>query len=470
MRFARSASLAFSALGDPRLAYSRCSKWPLGRFQLARASTASSSTCAPRATCSRVEYSRGLCVMPLTLGRTASRWGRAARSEPNHGRPPRSCRGWRAAAPRPCRAAGRRARGRTRSARTSRRDRPRSALACGPRCHPARCAASASMARALGRDLMPHVAVQAGDVGDIAARVREVLDPGGRGAALRLGRQRDALHRQDGLRRCGQAVAAAIHRGGTDMAGLAGHGQLEVTRVHGAGDDADIGAGRLHDRALLDMRLQPAGPAARRRRQRAGLAASRSACATLTPASSVMASASSSVMSPACTRLPIIAGRKRLPSSLVQFTSSSGARVRCRRHPARASLPGRPARRTRRRNVRRSARYRDGCRRRPPARRRRCPRGAGTCCRSRPARNAGPAACTSRSNRRACRGVLGRQRQAATAAFRRRADRGDLHDGLPQAVGVDRGGHAGLLRWWGATIWARAARGYARAGRVLDQS
>ena len=40
-----------------------------------------------------------------------------------------------------------------------------------------------------------------------------------------------------------------------------------------------------------------------------------------------MASASSSVMSAACTRLPIIAGRKRLPSSFVQFTSSSGARV-----------------------------------------------------------------------------------------------------------------------------------------------
>ena len=54
----------------------------------------------------------------------------------------------------------------------------------------------------------------------------------------------------------------------------------------------------------------------------------RSASRTLMPSSSVMASASSSAMSAACTRLPIIAGRKRLPSSLVQFTSSSGARVR----------------------------------------------------------------------------------------------------------------------------------------------
>ena len=52
-----------------------------------------------------------------------------------------------------------------------------------------------------------------------------------------------------------------------------------------------------------------------------------SASRTVMPLSSVMASASSSTMSAAWTRLPIIAGRKRLPSSLVQFTSSSGARV-----------------------------------------------------------------------------------------------------------------------------------------------
>ena len=38
-------------------------------------------------------------------------------------------------------------------------------------------------------------------------------------------------------------------------------------------------------------------------------------------------------------------------------------------------------------------------------------------------------------------GVLGRERETATAAFRRRADAGDVHDGLPEAVGVDRDGH-----------------------------
>ena len=72
---------------------------------------------------------------------------------------------------------------------------------------------------------------------------------------------------------------------------------------------------------------------------------------TLTPRSSVIASASSSTMSAAWTRLPIIAGRKRLPSSLVQFTSSSGARVsipassRARITSSPASTPNTPSKR-----------------------------------------------------------------------------------------------------------------------------
>ena len=111
---------------------------------------------------------------------------------------------------------------------------------------------------------------------------------------------------------------------------------------------------------------------------------------TLVPLSSVMASASSSAISAACTRLPIMAGRKRLPSSLVQFTSSSGARVRdaglvqcahhlqAGEHAEHAIEP--PAGRH---GVEMAA---EGDRR---ARRRRCLRGAGTCCRSHPARSEG---------------------------------------------------------------------------------
>ena len=43
--------------------------------------------------------------------------------------------------------------------------------------------------------------------------------------------------------------------------------------MHGAGDDTDIGAGAFHHWPLFDMRLQPTGPTARRRCQRASLAA-----------------------------------------------------------------------------------------------------------------------------------------------------------------------------------------------------
>ena len=76
-----------------------------------------------------------------------------------------------------------------------------------------------------------------------------------------------------------------------------------------------------------------------------------SAWRTLMPWSSVVASAASSDRSPACTREPIIAGRKRLPSSLVQFTSSSGARVcrpascKLRKTSSPASTPNTPSNR-----------------------------------------------------------------------------------------------------------------------------
>jgi len=40
------------------------------------------------------------------------------------------------------------------------------------------------------------------------------------------------------------------------------------------------------------------------------------------------------------------------------------------------------------------------------------------------------------------RGIFGGQRQPAAATFRRWPDLGDIHDGLPQAVGIDRRVHA----------------------------
>ena len=71
------------------------------------------------------------------------------------------------------------------------------------------------------------------------------------------------------------------------MARLALDRQLEVARLHRAGDDPDLGALRLQHRPLLDVRLDPAGPV------RAGPAAPRptwplsaSASATVVPASS----------------------------------------------------------------------------------------------------------------------------------------------------------------------------------------
>jgi hypothetical protein len=68
---------------------------------------------------------------------------------------------------------------------------------------------------------------------------------------------RYALDRQDDFRGRGEAVPSPIHRGRADMARFAGHGELEVACVHRAGDDANVGAGRFHHPALLDMRLQP---------------------------------------------------------------------------------------------------------------------------------------------------------------------------------------------------------------------
>ena len=117
--------------------------------------------------------------------------------------------------------------------------------------------------RALG--IMPDIGVQPGDRGYRAARVGGVLNPRRRGASARLGGKSDLLDRQDRLCRSGQAVAAAVHGGRTDMARFAGHNDLEIACMHGAGDDADVGIPHLHDRPLLDMRLQPAGPSARAR-------------------------------------------------------------------------------------------------------------------------------------------------------------------------------------------------------------
>ena len=107
----------------------------------------------------------------------------------------------------------------------------------------------------------------------------------------------------------------------------------------------------------------------------------RTASRTLMPSSSVMASASSNSRSAAWTRLPIIAGRKRLPYSLIQLTSSSGLRVRtpdsasARITSSPASTPNTPSKRPP------VGTGRDGCRRRPPARYRRCLGDAETYCR-----------------------------------------------------------------------------------------
>ncbi len=58
----------------------------------AKATTASSNTCAPQASCSGVEYSRGLWVIPPTLGTNSIALGQSGATSTNHARPPRSCR------------------------------------------------------------------------------------------------------------------------------------------------------------------------------------------------------------------------------------------------------------------------------------------------------------------------------------------------------------------------------------------
>jgi hypothetical protein len=123
----------------------------------------------------------------------------------------------------------------------------------------------------LTRLVVADITMEARDVRHVAAGVRDVLDPAGACAAERFCCQRDAFHGEDDLGGGGEAVVTAVHFGRADVAGLTGYCELEVAGVHGGDNDADFGAGRFHDRALLDMQFQPGAPVARGGDQGSGL-------------------------------------------------------------------------------------------------------------------------------------------------------------------------------------------------------
>ena len=180
-----------------------------------------------------------------------------------------------------------------------------------------------------------------------------------------------------------QRVLAQMHRRRAGVRVLAGHRHLvPAHRLH-AGDDADVLAFRLQDRALLDVQFEE-------RRQRmlaAALAAAiadrverrgeRHAIAVLPRLRPVLLEA------PWRTRPTTPSpGRSASPPRWSSSPPRSAHRSRSRPRPACAALRARPARRARRRIFRRSAGCRDGCRRRSAAHSP-CRRGART---SRPCR------------------------------------------------------------------------------------
>jgi hypothetical protein len=290
--------------------------------------------------------------------------------------------------------------------------------------------------------LVPHITMQTSDVGDIAARVGKILDPRGGGAARRFRRMRDTLDGQDDFRRRGQAVAPPIHRGWADMAGFAGHGQLEIARMHRAGDDADVGAGRLHHRTLLDMRLQPARPATRRRCQRASLSAR---LKRIAHADTVVVGDGQRIFQhhvPGMRAAPHHRGTEAaafLVGPVHQFEQSARPNsrfVQCTHHFQTGQHTEHAVE--------------------PSAGRHRvevAPKGDGVRCRVRPlppeehvadcilleAQAERPAPFQQQCAR-LC--VLGRKCEAATAAFRRRPNACHIHDRLPQPVCIDRWCHA----------------------------
>ena len=178
-----------------------------------------------------------------------------------------------------------------------------------------------------------------------------------------------------------QRVAPPPDRCGAGMRGRAADLDHEALRSLNPGHRADRNRGGLQHRSLLDMglhigrgrrrsRCAAAGPA-RRTRVRV------SARPKEMPSASTASSNRSSGAAPENTIEPMQPGSKRLPSSLVQATSSMGRlRGGARR---RRALPAPPARRSRhrcRRTGRRAAGCPCGCRSAPAPDRDRCP-GAG---------------------------------------------------------------------------------------------
>jgi len=195
---------------------------------------------------------------------------------------------------------------------------------------------------------------------------------------MRFGRQPNSLHRQDHLGRRRQTVLAPIHFGRTNVAGLGrsrptgsnGHASCPrqcrfsapVASITGPCSICSSnhalqsrGAG-VKDPGLTAVRPAPGQP--------------RRHCRRWSPVPRPAA------VRPAATRLPIMAGRNRLPSSFIQLTTPMARASECRHHPAREQPPAPPARRRSRRSAHRWEPCRGDCqtplpaRPHPPARRR----------------------------------------------------------------------------------------------------